>query len=229
MIIRGGVNISPFEIDELLMNMPGVKAGLAVGFENDWYGEEVGAYVQCKDGTPLSEEDVLRHLRNHLSFDKCPKVVIFGNDIPVTSTGKYQRNKLKPLFENQNIPHQGKVVIGTVYGDLHDIGKNLVGIMLKGAGFSVVDLGKNVSAEQFIEAAVKEQAKVIGMSALLTTTMIEMKRVVDLLNERGLNGKIRTIVGGASTSERFAREINADAYGFDAVKAVERVRELIAN
>jgi long-chain acyl-CoA synthetase len=99
LIIRGGANISPFEIDEVLMNMPGVKAGLAVGFENDWYGEEVGAYVQPKDGVSLTEQEVIDYCRKHFPFQKCPKVVIFGNDIPVTSTGKYQRNKLKPLFE----------------------------------------------------------------------------------------------------------------------------------
>ena len=99
LIIRGGANISPFEIDEVLMNMPGVKAGLAVGFENNWYGEEVGAYVQVKDGAKLTEQDVINYCRKFFSFQKCPKVVIFGNDIPVTSTGKYQRNKLKSLFE----------------------------------------------------------------------------------------------------------------------------------
>ncbi|MBI1804504.1 MAG: acyl--CoA ligase [Ignavibacteriae bacterium] len=99
LIIRGGVNISPFEIDEVLMNMPGVKAGLAVGFENDWYGEEIGAYVQLKDSMTLTEDQVIQYCHKYLSFQKCPKVVIFGNNIPVTSTGKYQRNKLKPLFE----------------------------------------------------------------------------------------------------------------------------------
>lgn len=99
LIIRGGANISPFEIDEVLMNMPGVKTGLAVGFENDWYGEEVGAYVQPKEGVILTEEEVINYCRKFFPFQKCPKVVIFGNDIPVTSTGKYQRNKLKPLFE----------------------------------------------------------------------------------------------------------------------------------
>ncbi|MBI1805701.1 MAG: acyl--CoA ligase [Ignavibacteria bacterium] len=99
LIIRGGTNISPFEIDEVLMNMPGVNAGLAVGFENDWYGEEVGAYVQLGDGIVLGEDDVISHCRKFFSFQKSPKVVLFGNDIPVTSTGKYQRNKLKPLFE----------------------------------------------------------------------------------------------------------------------------------
>jgi acyl-CoA synthetase (AMP-forming)/AMP-acid ligase II len=99
LIIRGGTNISPFEIDEVLMNMPGVHAGLAVGFENDWYGEEVGAYIHVKDGVTLTEADILTYCRKFFSFQKSPKVVVFGNNIPVTSTGKYQRNKLKPLFE----------------------------------------------------------------------------------------------------------------------------------
>jgi long-chain acyl-CoA synthetase len=98
LIIRGGVNISPFEIDEVLMHMPGVQAGIAVGFENDWYGEEVGAYVKPKDGVQLTEQEVLAYCRRHLPFSKSPKVVVFGNDIPVTSTGKYQRNRCKDLF-----------------------------------------------------------------------------------------------------------------------------------
>jgi len=98
LIIRGGVNISPFEIDEVLMNMHGVGAGIAVGFENDWYGEEVGAYVKPKDGMVLSEDGVIAHCRKHLPFSKSPKVVVFGNEIPVTSTGKYQRTKCKELF-----------------------------------------------------------------------------------------------------------------------------------
>ncbi len=98
LIIRGGVNISPFEIDEVLMNMPGVQAGIAVGFENDWYGEEVGAYVSMKDGIQKSEADVIAYCRKHLPFSKSPKVVLFGNHIPVTSTGKYQRSKCKDFF-----------------------------------------------------------------------------------------------------------------------------------
>ena len=98
LIIRGGVNISPFEIDEVLMNMPGIKAGLSVGFDNDWYGEEVGAYIQVHQGVTMTEEEVILYCRNHFPYHKCPKVVIFGDDIPVTSTGKYQRNKLKYLF-----------------------------------------------------------------------------------------------------------------------------------
>jgi acyl-CoA synthetase (AMP-forming)/AMP-acid ligase II len=98
LIIRGGTNISPFEIDEVLMNIPGVVAGLAVGFDNDWYGEEVGAYVRRAEGSGLTAEQVIAECRKAFSFQKCPKVVLFGDDIPVTSTGKYQRNRLKPLF-----------------------------------------------------------------------------------------------------------------------------------
>jgi acyl-CoA synthetase (AMP-forming)/AMP-acid ligase II len=98
LIIRGGVNISPFEIDEVLMNIPGVQAGIAVGFENDWYGEEVGAYVAVKKGAALAEESILAFCRKTLPFAKSPKVVVLGDEIPVTSTGKYQRSKCKDLF-----------------------------------------------------------------------------------------------------------------------------------
>ena len=134
---------------------------------------------------------------------------------------------LRPLFVKEGMPTAGKVVIGSVQGDLHDIGKNLVGIMLKGAGFEVIDLGNDVPPEKFVEAAAKEDATVIGMSALLTTTMPEMKRTVDLLEEKGLRAKIRTIIGGAPVSEEFARQIGADAYGYDSTNAVESVKRLM--
>jgi len=98
LIIRGGVNISPLEIDEVLMALPGVRAGIAVGFEHDLYGEEVGAYVQPDGGQALTAEAIIAACRQALPFAKCPKVVIFGDQMPVTSTGKYQRNKLRPLF-----------------------------------------------------------------------------------------------------------------------------------
>ena len=122
----------------------------------------------------------------------------------------------------------GRVVIGTVAGDLHDIGKNLVGLMLKGAGFEVIDLGNDVSPEKFVETALSENAPVVGMSALLTTTMPMMGEVVKLIKAKGLAGKVRTIIGGAPVSPDFAREIEADAYGFDCVNAVEQVRKLVA-
>lgn len=134
---------------------------------------------------------------------------------------------LKPLLVQEGIPVLGKVVIGSVRGDLHDIGKNLVGIMLRGAGFEVVDLGTDVHPERFVDTALAEQAPVVGMSALLTTTMPAMKEVVDLIRSRGLQGRIKTIVGGAAVSSEYARAIGADAYAFDAAKAVQRVKEMI--
>ncbi len=98
LIIRGGINMSPFEIDEVLCGMPGIRVGLAVGFENRYYGEEVGAYVQVEPGKAMTEADVIAWCRSNLTAAKCPKVVLFGDEIPVTSTGKYQRGKLKHLF-----------------------------------------------------------------------------------------------------------------------------------
>jgi 5-methyltetrahydrofolate--homocysteine methyltransferase len=136
---------------------------------------------------------------------------------------------LKPLLIKEGIPTLGKVVLGSVQGDLHDIGKNLVGVLLKGAGFEVIDLGSDVAPERFVEAAQTHQAPVIGMSALLTTTMPVMGRVVSLLQERGLAGRTKTIIGGAPVTEKFAREIGVDAYGYDAANAVERVKALLGS
>jgi 5-methyltetrahydrofolate--homocysteine methyltransferase len=133
---------------------------------------------------------------------------------------------LKPLLIAEEVPSLGKVVVGTVKGDLHDIGKNLVGIMLKGAGYEVIDLGADVPPERFVDAAEAEGASVVGLSALLTTTMSGMKNVVDLVKDRGLAGKVKVVVGGAPLSQQFADEIGADAYGYDASNAVEVVKRL---
>ena len=134
---------------------------------------------------------------------------------------------LKPLLIAEEVPSRGKVVLGSVQGDLHDIGKNLVGIMLEGAGFEVVDLGIDVPPENFIDAAIAEDASVIGLSSLLTTTMGLMKGVVELVGERGLTEQVKVIVGGAPLSEEFAQSIGADSYGYDAANAVEKVMALM--
>ncbi len=153
---------------------------------------------------------------------------IFLPDVLLAARAMYAGlDLLKPRLAATDVPVAGRVVLGSVHGDLHDIGKNLVGIMLKGAGFDVVDLGHDVPAERFVEAAVAHEATVIGLSALLTTTMPVMKDVVDLVRSRGLAGRVKVIVGGAPVSEAFAREIGADAYGYDAANAVERVRALV--
>ncbi len=154
---------------------------------------------------------------------------IFLPDVLLAAKAMYAgMDQIKPLLIKEGIPSIGKIVIGTVHGDLHDIGKNLVGIMLKGAGFEIIDLGKDVPAETFVETAQKENVNIIGMSALLTTTTPVMKQVTDLLQEKGLKGAIKTVVGGAPLTEEYAREIGADAYAYDAAKAVECVKQLLA-
>ncbi len=131
---------------------------------------------------------------------------------------------IKPLLVADDVPSLGKVVIGTIKGDLHDIGKNLVGIMLRGAGYEVIDLGADVAAERFVDTADTEGAQVIGLSALLTTTMSGMKDVVELVKTKGLEGKVKVIVGGAPLSQAFADDIGADGYGYDASNAVNIVK-----
>ncbi len=153
---------------------------------------------------------------------------IFLPDVLLAAKAMYAgMGQLKPLLIEEGIPSMGKIVLGTVQGDLHDIGKNLVGIMLKGAGYEVIDLGKDVIPAKFVETAQNEQAPLIGMSALLTTTMPVMKQVIDLIKEKGLS--IKTIIGGAPLSDTFANEIGADAYAYDAANAVDRVKELMVD
>ncbi len=153
---------------------------------------------------------------------------IFLPDVLLAAKAMYAgMDELQPLLVKEGIPSAGKVVLGTVQGDLHDIGKNLVAILLKGAGFEIIDLGSDVTPELFVETAKGQGASVIGLSALLTTTMPAMARVVDVVREQELTGKIKVIVGGAPVTREFARKIGADAYGFDAADAVERVKALI--
>jgi len=153
---------------------------------------------------------------------------IFLPDVLLSARAMYAGlEPLRPHLAKAGVPLRGKVVIGTIKGDLHDIGKNLVGIMLKGAGFEVIDLGHDVEPEAFVDTAVREGAPLIGMSALLTTTMSRMKEVVALIESRGLSGQIKTIVGGAPLSPEFAREIGADGYASDGSTAVERVKTLL--
>ncbi len=134
---------------------------------------------------------------------------------------------LKPELVKSGIRPRGKAVVGTVRGDLHDIGKNLVAMMLEGAGFEIIDLGNDVPSERFVEAAIEHKAHVIGMSALLTTTMHVMKETVDLLKEKNMAGKVKTMVGGAPVTRRFADEIGADGYGDDAATAVDLAKQFV--
>jgi 5-methyltetrahydrofolate--homocysteine methyltransferase len=122
---------------------------------------------------------------------------------------------------------QGKVVLGTVRGDVHDIGKNLVGFMLSSAGFTVVDIGVDVSTEGFVQAAKEHQPQVLGMSALLTTTMLGMEDVIQELKRQGLRDKVKVLIGGGPVSKKYAEDIGADGYGNDAAQAVTLIRSLL--
>ncbi len=135
---------------------------------------------------------------------------------------------LKPHLASANVKSQGKVVAGTVKGDLHDIGKNLVCMMLEGAAFEIVDLGSDVTPEKFVEAIRTTGANVVCMSALLTTTMPSMKTTIEALKVAGLRDKVKVMVGGAPLTDQYAREIGADGYAPDASRAVALAKSLLA-
>jgi 5-methyltetrahydrofolate--homocysteine methyltransferase len=135
---------------------------------------------------------------------------------------------LRPLLAESGVPSAGKYLIGTVQGDLHDIGKNLVKMMLEGAGFETVDLGVDVQADAIVDAVREHQPRVLGMSALLTTTMVNMKATIEALEEAGLRDSVKIMVGGAPVTAAFAEEIGADAYAPDAASAVDVARTMVA-
>jgi 5-methyltetrahydrofolate--homocysteine methyltransferase len=135
---------------------------------------------------------------------------------------------LKPYLLQGDVQYSGKVVIGTVKGDLHDIGKNLVSLMLEGAGFLVTDLGSDVTAEKYITSIQESGANILAMSALLTTTMVNMKAVITAIEEAGLRDKVKIMIGGAPVTDSFAKQIGADGYAPDASRAVAVARSLVA-
>lgn len=134
---------------------------------------------------------------------------------------------LRPLLASSGTQPTGRVIIGTVKGDLHDIGKNMVASMLEGAGFEVLDLGIDVPAEKFIEAVTKSNAHILALSALLTIALPEMKKTMDMLEQSGIRSRVRVMVGGAPVTQNFANEIKADGYGESATSAVSIARSFM--
>jgi 5-methyltetrahydrofolate--homocysteine methyltransferase len=186
---------------------------------NDAIGSNIDPKIILNDGLISGMNIIGEQFRKH---------EIFLPDVLLAAKAMYAGMELlKPLFIKDDIPTLGKIVIGTVKGDLHDLGKNLVGIMLKGAGFEVIDLGKDVPPEKFVETANNERADLIGMSALLTTTLPVMQDVVQLLKQNSLNRNIKTIIGGAPASKEYAEKIGADAFAFDASNSVLVAKELL--
>ena len=160
--------------------------------------------------------------------DRFAKSEIFVPEMLVAAmTMKKGLDMIKPLLKDQEQQSKGKVVLCTVAGDLHDIGKNLVAMMLEGAGFEVIDLGVDVTVENVIDKVAEIQPQVLGLSALLTTTMPEMEDVINVLQTRGMRGALKVMVGGAPLSAEFAEKIGADAFGIDAAEAVTIARSFI--
>ena len=144
------------------------------------------------------------------------------------SAMKASLNILEPHLVREGAHSRGKILLGTVKGDMHDIGKNLVGIMLQGAGFEIVDLGLNISPQQFVESISEQRPAIVGLSAMLTTTMLNMRETIDAIQTAGLRSSVKVIIGGAPVNQRFADEIGADGFARDAVLAVGKVKQLLA-
>lgn len=136
-------------------------------------------------------------------------------------------NTLKPHLSGSDIQAAGTVLFGTVSGDLHDIGKNLVSVMLEGAGFTIIDLGTDVSADRFVQAVAEHKPDILALSALLTTTMLNLRGVIEALRQAGLRDKVKVMVGGAPVTDSYAREIGADGYAHDASRAVSVAKALV--
>lgn len=149
--------------------------------------------------------------------------------IKVATIFKSSVELIKPNLMADQVASAGKVVIGTVTGDMHDVGKNIVVLMLEANGFEVIDLGVNVSNQTFIKKATEIDADVIGMSALLTTTMPNIEAIITEMKESGIKDKFKTIIGGAPINQSFADDVGADAYGHDAIDAVEKIKRLIGS
>jgi len=179
----------------------------------------------------ISAEDILNNglvAGMNIVSEKFKNNEIFIPEVLISAKSMYSGlGIIKPLLAESNVKSKGKVVIGTVKGDLHDIGKNIVAMLLQGAGFDVVDLGADVPKEKFLEFVKKERADILGMSALLTTTMIYMKDTIEMLKNAGLRENVKVIIGGAPVTESYAAQIDADGYAPDAASGVDLAKRLL--
>jgi methylmalonyl-CoA mutase cobalamin-binding domain/chain len=202
--------------DDLYDGMrPEIETGTRILLERGWSAEKV-LNEALVEGMRIVGID----FRDGILF--VPEVLLAANAM------KGGMEILRPILAKSDVLPIGKIVIGTVKGDVHDIGKNLVGMMLEGAGFEVIDLGINNPVEKYLAALEQHRPDILGMSALLTTTMPYMKVVIDTLKEKGLRDDYIVLVGGAPLNETFAKAVGADAYCRDAAMAVETAKKLIA-
>jgi 5-methyltetrahydrofolate--homocysteine methyltransferase len=195
------------------------------------YREKVKAGIATCLSKGVSPEDILHHgliVGMHSVAQKFKSGQMFLPEVlAVAGAMKAGMALLQPQLERTNVQPLAKIVLGTVKGDLHDIGKNLVLIMLEGAGYKVIDLGTDVTPEKFVDAVRKEQPEILGLSALLTTTMVHMKGVIEALEQHQMRASVKIIVGGAPISQSYASDIKADGYAKNAAEAVDLVRTLV--
>jgi corrinoid protein of di/trimethylamine methyltransferase len=189
---------------------------------------EIEALVENAIESELNLDDLINNAligAMDVVGDRFAKSEIFVPEMLVAAiTMKKGLDIIKPLLKDQEKQSKGTVVLCTVQGDLHDIGKNLVGMMLEGAGFEVIDMGVDVTVEKVVDKVTEIQPQILGLSALLTTTMPEMENVIKVLQTRGIRGEVKVMVGGAPLSAEFAQKIGADAFGQDAAEAVNLAR-----
>ncbi len=191
----------------------------ALSAANEALAAGAGPAAIVADGITPAMADVGRRLEQH---------EIFRPDMLAAARATKQVFQLlRPLFKSNGVESGGRVVLGTVQGDLHDIGKNLVSAMLEGAGFEVIDLGVDVRPVRFVMAVQEHQPQIIGLSALLTTTLPAMKRTIDALCEAGMRERVKVMIGGAPASRQYAESIGADAYGENAIVSVRLARSLV--
>ncbi len=195
--------------------------------EGDIYSIQEAIEKDLQKSEPIKVLDELieglQHAGKLFADDK-----MFIVDLMVAAeTFKEGLNILQPLLGEKKRETIGKVVLGTVQGDVHDIGKNIVKIMLETAGFEVIDLGKDVPADNFVDAIKEHKPQILGLSALLTSTMIEMENVIKMIDKAGHRNDIKIMIGGAPVSERYAQSIGADAFAGDAVHAIDEAKKLL--
>jgi 5-methyltetrahydrofolate--homocysteine methyltransferase len=186
---------------------------------NEAISQDFSADTIMDDGLVAGMNIVGEKFKNNECF--IPEVLVSAKAMTVGM------DILKPLLAEKNVKPIGRAVIGTIQGDLHDIGKNIVGMLLQGAGFEIIDLGADVHVSRFVESAKSDNVDLVGMSALLTTTMINMKTVIDGLQEAGIRDRVKVIIGGAPVTQAYADQIGADGYAADAATGVDVAKKLL--
>lgn len=206
-------------------NMEQIRTAILTG-----KARKITGFVEEEIANGSSAKEILDNMIDAMSIvgERFKNNEVFVPEVLMSAKAmKTALELLRPMLISDNVQPIGKVVIGTVSGDAHDIGKNLVGMMMEGAGFEVIDLGVDVSTESFIEALKANDAHILGMSALLTTTMPEMRKNIEALEQKGLRDTTHVMIGGAPVTAEFAEQIGADGYSPDAAAAVDLAKSFL--